>query len=227
MARFISVAVVVAAAVGASAAAAAAPVAGSIAGPVTAVRGSTFTVKTSLSPTGSSRVQLAAATVITEQATATRTDLRKGVCATAIGSKSTKGVIAAMRVMLSTPVKGQCGFGFGRRGARPGGTRPPTTRRRPPAGTGGFANFGLASGAITGVKGSTVTLHGRQGNSTFTLIPSAQITKTVRVTAAAIEVKLCAFVRGTSADKGVTVAAQNVALSKPGARGCTPRFRGP
>jgi hypothetical protein len=221
---------VVAAAIGVGVAAAATPVAGSIAGPVTAVKGSTFTVKTTLSPTGSSRVHVAASTVITEQGAGTRADLKQGVCTTAIGSKNARGVVVAMRVMLSAPAKGQCGFGFGRRG-RP--NRPPNGTNRPPSGTnrppngGGFANFGIASGAITAVKGTTITVHGRQGNASFTLAAKAQITKTVRVTQGAIKVKLCAFVRGTSADKGVTVAAQDVALSKPAAGGCNSRFRRP
>ena len=219
---------VVSAAVGVTAAAAAAPVAGSIAGPVTAVNGSTFTVKTPLSPTGSSNVHVGSTTVVSEQASGTRTDLVKGVCVTAIGSKSGKGEIAATRVMVTAPTKGQCSVGFGR-GQRPnggprGGASPP---RRPPTGAGGFADVGFANGAITAVKGSTYTVHGPRGPARFTLASSAQITRTVRVGPSAIKAKLCVFVRGTSADKGITVTAQDVALSKPGPGGCTPRFRRP
>lgn len=104
---------------------------------MTAVSGATFTLKTPLSPTGSSKVHVGSTTVITEQATGTRADLKKGVCATAIGAKNAKGVIAAMRVMLSAPIKGQRGFGLGR-GTRPNGSRPGTTTpRRPPNGRGG------------------------------------------------------------------------------------------
>jgi len=54
----------------AATAAAATPVEGAIAGPVTAVRGSTFTVETTLSPTGGSLVKPVAKTVIIEQARA-------------------------------------------------------------------------------------------------------------------------------------------------------------
>jgi hypothetical protein len=214
---------------GAGAATAAAPVAGSVAGPVTSVSGPTFELTTSLSPTGNSTVHVGPTTVITEQSDGTRADLKKGVCATAIGPKKGKGVVAASRIMISQPVNGQCGAGFGR-GGRPsgsgprlGGTQPP----RPPGGSRGFANFGFATGAITAIDGSTMMLRGRQGTTSFTVSAKAQVTKTVRLTASAIKLKLCAFVRGTSIDRGVTVTAQDVGLSKPGSTGCTPRFRRP
>ena len=165
--------------------------------------------------------------MITEQTTGSRADLKKGACVTALGQKNSEGVVAATRIMISQPVKGQCGTGFGRTG-RPSGARPQgTPPQRPPGGTGGFANFGFATGAITAIKGSTVTLHGRQGSASVTVSPKAQITKTVRVAASAIKVKLCAFVRGTSTDKGVNVTAEDVGLSRPGTNGCIPGFRRP
>ena len=113
--------------------------------------------------------------------------------------------------------------------------RGPAARRRqrpaggsgPPKGNGGFAGFGFATGAITEIKGSTLTLHGQRGSASVTVSAKAQLTKTVSVGASAIKVKVCAFVRGTSSDKGITVAAQDVGLSKPGPGGCTPRFRRP
>ena len=212
-------------------AAAAAAVSGSIGGPVTSVKGQTFTLKTSLSPTGSSKVLVSSATVITEQANGSRADLRKGVCAVALGQTNSKGVILATRVMLSAPVKGKCGGGFGGGGPRgggngPGGQLPPQTgsRQRP-----GFSgNVGFASGAITAVAGSTITLHSSpQGTSSMTVSSKTQFLKTIDVTASAVRVGHCAFVQGTSTDKGVTVTAQDVRLSKPGPNGCTATFRGP
>jgi hypothetical protein len=209
-------------------AAAAAPVQGSIAGPITSVKGQTFTVKTALSPTGSSKVTAGSKTTITEQVAGKQADLQKGVCVVANGSK--KGsVVVASRITISKAVDGKCGGGFGRGtrpggGARPGGgSRPPGSR--PPGSFG--ANFGFAFGAIAAVKGSTLTVHSRQrGSTTVTVSAKTQIAKTTRVGSTAIAVKLCAFVRGTSSDKGVTVQAENVALSKPGPNGCTSRFPG-
>src|SRR5262249_42126151 len=56
-------------------AAAASPVSGSIAGPVTSVNGDTFTLTSSLSPTGKATVKVTPATVVTEQAAGFKDDL--------------------------------------------------------------------------------------------------------------------------------------------------------
>ncbi len=214
----------------AGAASAAAPVQGSIVGPITSVKGKTFTVKTSLSPTGASKVTVGSKTTITEQQAGNLADLRTGVCVMATGTK--KGsVVTASRIALSPVVKGKCNGGFGGGGRPRGSYRPgagagggPGGGSRPP----GFtrpANFGFAFGAISAVKGSTLTVHSNQtGTTTVKVSSKTTITRTATVGSNAIAVKLCAFVRGTSSDKGVTVAAQNVSLSKPGATGCTNRF---
>jgi hypothetical protein len=216
-------------AVSASVAAAAGPVAGSVSGPVTSVKGKTFKLTTPLSPTGSSTVSVGSATTITEQVTGARGDVRNGACVTAIGQKNSKGIVTATRVTITQPVKGQCVGGFGARGGngpRPGGTQPPRNGTgRPPGGFGGLANFGFASGKVTAVKGDTVTVKGQAGKTSVTLTKKSQFTKTERVGSSAIAVKLCAFVRGTSADKGVTVKAADVSLTKPSSRGCAAGFR--
>ena len=211
----------------AGAVAAAAPVQGSIAGPVTAVRGKTFAVKTTLSPTGSSKVTVTAKTTIHEQAAGRRGDLKKGLCVMASGTK--KGaVVAATRISLTQPSGGSCtgpAGGRGARGTRPGGGAPPS------GGSGrGFsppANAGFAFGTIAAVKGSTLTVKDRTGSTKVTVTAKTRIGKTVRVKASAIRAKLCAFVRGTSGDKGVTVTAQDVSLSKPVSGSCSFRRRGP
>jgi hypothetical protein len=59
-----------------------------------------------------------------------------------------------------------------------------------------------------------------------TLSSKTAYTKTVTVGASAIKAKLCAFVRGTSTDKGVTISAQNVSLSKPVSGKCIARRGG-
>jgi Domain of unknown function (DUF5666) len=222
------------------AASAAAPVSGSISGPVVSVKGSTFTVTTTLSPTGKSTVSVGKATTITAQETLTSSALKAGACVMASGQKNSKGVVAAQRISLTEPVKGACtrSFTFGRGGGRPGGGT-----GTPPAGTGGqgapgggsggfgnFANFGFAFGSISSLKGDTLTvkgtLNGKAVTTTVTVSSKTQISKTAKVAASAIAVKDCAFVRGTSADKGVTVTAQNVSLTKPTATGCRFGFAG-
>lgn len=236
-ARLVSVAIAATAvaAIAAGVAAAAKPVSGTIGGPVTAVSGQTFTLKSSLSPKGHAKVHVASATAMTRQVTGTHADLRKGTCVVALGQKNKQGVVQAMRVMLSRPVKGKCSAGFG--GGRPSGgppggqgaRRPPQgggqqpQGSRPPANFGNFANFGLATGAITAVNGSSVTLHNQSGSAKVTLQPKAQIVKTTTATMSAVKVGTCAFVQGTSTDKGANVNAQTVRLFQPTARGCLGR----
>lgn len=231
----VAVAATAVAAIAAGVAAAAKPVSGTIGGPVTAVSGQTFTLKSSLSPKGHARVHVAAKTVLTQQVSGTHADLKKGTCIVALGQKNKQGTVQASRVMLSSPVKGSCMSGFGRPGGAPGqrGGRPPQGSGRPPQGAGqpprgsrpfgNFANFGLATGAITAVNGSVVSVHSRNGNSKVTLQAKAQIVKTATVESSAVKVGLCAFVQGTSTDKGANVAAQTVRLFQPTARGCLGR----
>jgi hypothetical protein len=215
-------AVVAIAAVLAGAATAATPVDGSIAGPVVTVKGKTFTVTTALSPTGKSTATVTSKTTITSQASATLADVKKGACVMATGTKKGSAV-AATRVSITTAAGSRCGQRPGGGGTRPGGGG------TPPGGGGGGgtppANFGIANGTVSAVKGSTVTVKGQQGSTTVTLSSKTVFTKTVSVGASAIKAKLCAFVRGTSADKGVTISAVNVSLSKPVSGGCTARRR--
>ncbi len=226
-------------AIGTSVALAASPIQGSVVGPVVSVKGKTFTLTTPANlnvPKNRSTVTVVSATVITEQKAATRKSLKKGLCVSAMGTRNGKGVVAAQRVTLTRPVKGACDTGFGRGGRRPGGggsgTPPVGGGQRPPGGGGAFggsANFGFAFGTITAVKGSTLEVKGTRGGTTtkttVTVSAKTRVDQTLRVAASAIKVKLCAFVRGTSADRGVTVKAQSIAISTPAANGCTSGFR--
>ncbi len=204
---------------------AAGPVSGSIAGPVTAVQGQTFTLRSSLSPTGKSKVHVGTATPITEQETASRAEVKKGICVSAVGQKGKNGVVRADRLTLSAPVNGSCQTGLGgRRVQRPSGAqRPPQGSRRRAV----PATFGFAAGAVVAVNGSVLSVHGRQGSIKVALSAKTQIGRLVRVTMAAIKVGLCTFVQGTSTDKGVNVTARSVSLFEAGANGCTfgPRRR--
>jgi hypothetical protein len=203
------------------------PVAGSISGPVTAVKATTFKVKTTLSPTGTATVQVGSATTITEQVAAKPAAVKAGLCVVAIGQKSKKGVVTAMRVTITQPVKGACNSGFG--AGRPGGQGPggPPGGGAPPQGapSGGFgpgnANFGLASGKVTAVKGTSVTVKGTSGVVKFTFAKTAQVSETKDVASSSIAVKQCAFVQGTSADKGVTVKATSINLTEPQNGSCS------
>ena len=213
------------------------PVQGSLFGPVVSAKGTTFTITTSLSPNGKAVVSAGSAR-ITEQAPAPRSALKVGACVMANGSKSTKGVVAATRISISTAVKGTCGggFAFPRGGSgrfRPQGSaggstgRPPNGFRRP-------GNFGFAFGKVTKVSGSTLTVKGIAfGTSkvattttvSFTSKTTLSELKTIKATA--VQTKMCAFVRGTSTNKGETVKATDVSLTPQTKGSCTTGFRRP
>jgi Domain of unknown function (DUF5666) len=217
-------------------ASAASPVTGSISGPVTSVKGSTFTMTTSLSPTGKATVTVGKSATIVTQATVALSSLKTGDCVMATGAKSTKGVVTAQRISLSTAVKGTCTAGFGRRGGA--GGRPPGagtgTGKRPTTGGGAggfnFANFGFAFGSVSSIKGNTLTVKGTFGGkattTTVDVSSKTTISKTVDVAPSAIAVKDCVFVNGSSTDKGVTVTATNINLTKPTSTGCRFGFAG-
>lgn len=230
------IAAVAAALVLVPAASAASPVQGSLFGPVVSVKGATFTITTSLSPSGKSLVSAGSAK-ITEQAAAPRSSLKVGACVVANGARNTKGVVAATRITISQPVKGSCTNGFvrgGRTGGnRPPGTTPPTGGQRPPGGFGGNTSFGFAFGSVTKVSGSTLTVKGTPSfrstkrTTIVTVSSKTSLMQTITVAASAITVKTCAFVNGTSTDKGVTVKATRVALTPETKGACTNGFRRP
>ena len=202
---------------------------GSVSGPIVSVKGTTFTVKTSMSPTGKSTVSIGSAT-ITEETTVPRSSLKVGACVTATGTRNNKGIVAATRITISAPVNGKCSGGFGGRGGAPGRTGPPPggqggSGQRPPGGFGGNGNFGIAFGSVTKMTGSTLTVKGSFGQTsrttTVALSSKTSLLRTIGAKASAIKVNLCAFVRGTSSDKGVTVKATNISLAPQTNGACT------
>jgi hypothetical protein len=161
-------------------------------------------------------VKLSATTAITKQAAGTRANLKTGDCVRASGTASGTAVDAAQIVITGINAT-QCSAGFGGNGA----PRQPTG-----SGGGGFTpsgNGGFAVGTISAIKGSTLTVTGRFGAKSVVVSSKTTVLKTVTAKAAAITVKQCAFVRGTSSDNGLTVDASNVSLSAPTNNGCGAR----
>jgi hypothetical protein len=188
------------------------PVQGSVFGPVVSVGGDTFTITTTLSPSGKSKVSAGSAR-ITEEVVAPRSSLKVDACVMASGAKNSKGVVAATRVTLSAPVKGSCAAPGGFR-TRAGGGPPPGGGQAPRSGFKRPANLGFAIGMVKTASASTLTVKGRTGTTTVTVSSKTSIVRTATVKVSAITTKLCAFVNGTSADKGKTVKATNIALSQ-------------
>jgi hypothetical protein len=213
---------------------AASPVQGSLFGPVVSTKGTTFTITTTLSPNGKAVVSAGSAR-ITEQTTAPRSALKVGACVMANGAKNSKGVVAATRISISAPVKGKCSGGFGGqlRGGT-GGTRPPQSGSSPPAG--GFqprGGFGFAFGQVTKLSGSTLIVKGtdfrtkKATTTTVSLSSKTTLSETKTIKASAVQTKMCAFVRGTSPDKGKTVKATDVTLTPELNGKCSTGFRRP
>lgn len=215
---------------------AASPVTGFISGQVVSSSGSSFVVRNSFGVSGDSTVKLGSSTSIVEQVTASRSDLKAGVCVVANGQRASSGAVDATRLTISAPVKGTCSNGFPGRGhgRGPGGARPAgngpggsgtgtigSSANGPPPTFSRFGNFGFAAGTVTAVSGTTLTLHGTGGSSTVDLASSTELSQTKAVTAAAIKASRCARVTGTSSDNGLTVSATSVQLSQPDAQsGC-------
>jgi hypothetical protein len=198
------------------------PVQGSVFGPIVSVSGTTFTMTTPLSPNGKSIVSAAGAR-ITEPVTAPRSSLKAGVCVMALGSRTAKGV-AATRITISDPVKGTCvpagGFRLGTTGAPPAGA---------PKSGGGFQRRvgpgGFAAGTVTKVAGSTLTVTGPRETTTVTVSATTVLERVATVKVTELRTKTCAFVRGTSTDKGKTVKATDIALSPEVNGTCTNEVR--
>lgn len=210
----------------------AAPVTGSVSGQVTSVKGSSFVMRDAAGPVADSTVSLSGGSTIIDQVTAPRSDLKVGVCVTANGAKAAGGAIDAMQITISAAVKGVCsnGFAFGRGGGgpRPGGA-PHAAGGTRPAGTHGnfnVGNFGFASGLVTTLKGSTLTVHGTTGTSSVALSSKTELSEMDKVSSSAITAHECASVRGTSSNEGLTVAATSVNLSAPTSAGCSRGFPG-
>jgi Domain of unknown function (DUF5666) len=205
---------------------------GSVSGPITSVNGTTFTLKTQQTSTGKSTVAVGSAKV-TREIKALRSSLKVGACVLANGTRNSKGVVAADRITISAPVKGKCGGGFTVRNGQRGAGTPPASQggggQQPPGagGLGGNGNFGFAAGTVTKVSGDTITVKSSFGQTNRTTVVTVSsktaLQRTIGANASAIRVGLCAFVQGTSGDKGVTVKATSIALT-PETNG-TCRFR--
>jgi hypothetical protein len=134
-------------------------------------------------------------------------------------------------------VSGSCtaGFGAGRfAGGRPPSGSPTTngSGTRPP-GAGRFRNgqFGAASGSVTAVNGSSVTVNEtdprtqKTSSVVVTLTSTTTYTSTQTSSPSALVVGQCARAVGSSSTTGA-VTAQSITVSAPGANGCTTGFGG-
>jgi Domain of unknown function (DUF5666) len=210
-------------------------------GTIAAINGPSLEVQNPT--TGQTTVNYTSTTTFDQTVTTTASSVTVGSCISAFGkptsssssSTSTFGrPVTATTVSVSQPTSGSCtgglgGAGTGRPGGGggfPGGQRPAgaTGARRPFSG-----QFGAASGPVTAVNGSTVTLN--ETNPTTKKVSSVVVTLasstafTERQSAAATDLAVgkCANAVGT-ADTTGAVTARSITISTPGANGCTTGF---
>ncbi len=197
--------------------------------------------------TGQTTVNYTSSTTIHQITTTTASAVTVGSCISAFGkptstSKSSTPFgepITATTVSITQPVSGACerggfggrtgGFGGGPGGTGTGGTRP-TGTFKPPAGRSfGNGSFGAASGQVTAVSGSQVTVNETNPQTkkatsvTVTLAATTAFTTTQTGTAAAIVVGQCARATGT-ADSTGAITAQDLTISAPTNGSCTSGF---
>jgi hypothetical protein len=184
-----------------------------ISGQIVTVSGSTFTISTSLSPTGKSKVSVGSKTTMSQQKTGSLSNLKKGVCMSASGTTSGTKITATRISITSSCADRPTGGPRGGGGGAGGNPNLP-------------ANAGFAIGTIGSRSGSTLVVKTQTGSTTVIVNNKTQIMKSVNVTSSALKLKLCAFVRGTSSDGEKSVQAELVQLNAPVNGTCTgPRGR--
>lgn len=217
-------------------------------GTIAAVNGTTLEVQNAT--TGQTAVTYSPSTTIRQISDTSVTAVTVGVCISAFGkpTSTTSSAtpfgepITATTVSITQPTNGTCARGgFGGPG---GGT--PGTGSRPAGGFGGYGggtrgtgtrpaggfrggSFGAASGQVTAVSGSTLTVDEtnpqtqKSSSVTVTVTGTTTFTTTATATAGAIAVGQCARAFGT-ADSTGAIAATSLTVSAPTNGSCTTGF---
>ncbi len=206
-------------------------------GLIAAISGTTLQVQGANAQTA---VTYSDSTTFTQQVTGAATDLKPGACVSVRGT-TTSDTTAATAITVSDAVNGQCqGFGGlgggGASRAPQGGVPSGAPRGGVPSGGASGAPGGNRGGFVVGTVASvadgtlTVTVTQQQGGATASASPSsatvtigsAAITKTVKATAAAAKVGMCASVPDKPDTTGA-VAATSIRLSDAVNGACTSR----
>jgi hypothetical protein len=211
--------------------------------------------------TGQTTVTYTPTTTFQQTVAANSSNVTVGTCLTATGKpgktskKSTNKTasrtfgepVTASVVSITQPTSGACTGGFGGFGGgggggfpRPGGARGgfggeiPGGGQRPPSGSfrgRAAGQFAVASGSVTAVKGSKVTVKEtdpaskKTSDVVVTLTSSTTFTERQSAAASDLAVGKCASSFGT-ADTTGAVTATSITISTPGANGCTSGFGG-
>ena len=199
---------------------------------------------------GQVTVTFGSKTTFTETKTTTKASVVVGTCVAAMAARSASSGSAAPStpapsasrpprvtsftaetVVITQPVNGTCNGGFGgpNGSGAPGPGGPPSGAFPSGApsggfGRGGFGDFARATGKVTAVAASTMTVVGatRSGSITYTVTvdPSTMYTATGSGTVASLAVGKCVIAFGSTDSTGA-VAATRIAVSPASSSGCT------
>jgi hypothetical protein len=200
-----------------------APGGGGISGTIAAVSDGTLQVQGGTTQTA---VNYTATTTITQAVAAVASDVTVGSCVTGITTPGASSGTAATTVAITTAVGGTCpapGPRGGAPGGGQGGVRPSGAPNgtRPSGAPGGGRFTPPVSGTVTAVTGTTITVSTTsQSGSKITLDGSTKYTKSQAATSAALVVNECVIAAG-KADTSGNFAATSLAVSDPGANGCS------
>jgi hypothetical protein len=207
-------------------------------GMIASVSGDTLEVQNA--ETGQTTVDLSSKTNITATVSVSQSDVVKGGCISATGTKGSGGSVDASNVAIFSATKGECTRGFGAGGGgfpvprgtfptRTTGTRPATTFRRP-------ANFATASGKVTSKSGSKINVQAvtvsfsngkvttKTGPKTVNVSKSTKYSKSERVAAGSLKVGECVTATGATNNIGA-VSATTLIVTQATSSGC-PTFAG-
>jgi hypothetical protein len=171
---------------------------------VVQISGMTLVVSTT---NGDVNVTYTAATPITQASTGPTADIVSGSCAVIVGTKDSTGAITATSVRLNAAVNGACANGVG---ARPGAgaSFPPR-----PTGSAGAAlptpnpNAAFASGLVTAVVGTSVTVTPASGAAVTITVPTTiRVNESHPASASDLAVDICLLARGTKSASGAVAA---------------------
>ena len=206
-------------------------------GTLAAISGSNLEVQNP--NTGQTTVIVDSSTRITATAAITPSALSPGMCANAVGTKTSTGLIDANSVTVSQPSGSSCsttrgpgfggGFPGGQRGSggfRPGGTpnasagqngSGSTAARRPPA------NLARVDGTLSAVSGSTLQIKGSTSTSAVQVTSTTRLSEIEVSSLSALKVGDCVAAFGSANSIGA-VTARSLTVTPAGPNGCTGGF---
>jgi hypothetical protein len=176
-------------------------------------------------PNGDITVTYTASTTFTKTSIGTLADITRGTCIVATGQKNTAGVVIATTVRVSPKAAAGCAARAFAPTPGSGFSPPPDASPRPtPSGT---TNLAFASGEVTAVSGTSVTvLTQASGRETITVASAATVTVAATVPASALQNGQCIRANG-SRDAAGDMQATSITIMPAGPSGtCTSGFGG-